>query len=141
MLSCVLHSHQRAIGPHPPTHPPSIHHEFRTTPTRPPTLPSPPSYPCRSNDALVDSLATPPEGDAPLRYEDLHVASVPRQLSLLLGRNLKQCEWAVAGRRLLLLLLRRRRRRCSFPSQRSKQRGRGALSSRPGAIYRGGLQF
>lgn len=44
----------------------------------------------RSNDLLVDSLAKPPEGDAPLRYEDMHVAAAPRQLHLLLGRNLRQ---------------------------------------------------
>ncbi len=62
---------------------------------------------CRSIDALVDSLSTPPEADTPLRYEDMHVAAAPRQLRFLLGRNLKQYRRAIHynGTRMAISLL------------------------------------
>ena len=55
----------------------------------------------------MDSLAKPPEGDAPLRYEDLHVAGAGRQLSVLLGRNFRQYTRALAynGTRVIITIV------------------------------------
>lgn len=61
----------------------------------------------KSVEALVDSHAKPPEGDAPLRYEDLHVAGAGRQLAVLLGRNFRQYTRALAynGTRVIITIV------------------------------------